>query len=93
MAVGGDAPVILDAGVEVGHLVEHHGEEHIRAHVAVDADFVAFVVALRPAVVAQFGVPLAGDVEAHGVGVEDVIDAFHGPCGEVAGEVEFILFG
>lgn len=93
VAVGGDAPVVLQAGVEVGHLVEHHGEEHIRAHVAVDADFVAFVVALRPAVVAQLGVPLAGDVEVHGMGVEDVVDAFHGPRGEVAREVEFILFG
>ena len=93
VAVGGGVPGVLEAGVEVGHLVEHHGEEHIRAHVAVDADFVAFVVALRPAVVAQLGVPLAGDVEAHGMGVEDVVDAFHGPRGEVAREVEFILLG
>lgn len=93
VAVGGGVPVVLEAGVEVGYLVEHHGEEHVGSHVAVDADFVAFVVELRPTVVAQLGVPLAGDVEAHGMGVEDVVDAFHGPRGEVAGEVEFILLG
>jgi hypothetical protein len=81
MAVGLDRVFVLQPGVEVSHLVQQYQEEMVGIEVAIDADFVEGVPLPRPTVVAQFGVPLAGDMEVYlmlGHEVEEGVDGFGG---------------
>lgn len=59
-------------GVEVSHLVQQHPQEGVGVEVAVDADFVERVTQLWPAVVTQFRVPFACDVQVYIVLLNEV---------------------
>ena len=83
MAVGLDGCLVQEVAVEVCHFVEQHLQELVGVHVPVHANLVKVMPRLRPAVVAQFGDSLAGDVQMHGMVVEERIDVLHRLRGEI----------
>ena len=89
VAVGLDVGFVLQPGVEVGHFVQQHQEEMVGIEVSVNAYLVVLPTALGPAVVAQFGVPLACDMEVYLVLGHEVEEGVDGFCGDVFGKSFF----
>ena len=66
-------------------LVEEHQQEVVMVQVTVDTDGMVVAAMLRPAVVAQFGSALAGDVQEDFVSVEKVVHRVDGLGWQVFG--------
>ena len=69
--------------------MQQHQEEMVGIEVPVNAYLVVLPTALGPAVVAQFGVPLARDMEVYLVLCHEVEEGVHGFGGDVFGKSFF----
>ncbi len=77
MSVWRHTDTISGMGLEVGCFVEEYPEKQVGVQVTVDAHLMERMASLRPAVVAQFALSVARDVEMYFVAVKIIIDPIH----------------
>lgn len=65
--------------------------EHVGVEVSVDGYLVIFSATLRPAVVTQLGIALAGDVQKDIVAHEERVHPFHGILVQMAAQYFAVL--